>query len=110
MAQDFSLTPSAVKRVGQLLAQEAAGSYLRITVEGGGCSGFQYKFLFTQEPLAEDDLVLSEAAARVALDAMSLELVKGSALDFVEELGASYFAIKNPNATATCGCGNSFAL
>lgn len=83
---------------------------MRIAVEGGGCSGFQYRFSMDDAPLAEDDHVFVRDGVEVVVDAMSLELMEAGMLDFVTKLGASYFAIVNPNSTASCGCGNSFSV
>ena len=110
MNQEFSISPSAAQRISYLLDDEPDGSYLRITVEGGGCSGFQYKFDFDAQSLASDDKEFTHGKARVIIDTLSLGFVEGSMIDYVENLGASYFEISNPNASASCGCGNSFAV
>jgi len=109
-APNLSLSDSAASRIAHLLKDEPTGSYFRIAVEGGGCSGFQYRFDFDATPLAEDDMQVEKHGARVVIDATSHELVAGSQLDFTQELVGSAFALKNPNATSGCGCGNSFAL
>lgn len=107
---DFSLSDSAIKRVSLLISKEKAeNSFLRITVDGGGCSGFQYKFDFDTE-IKDDDIVIEQGAAKVAIDSMSLDFLKSGQLDYVEELGGAFFTIRNPNASSTCGCGNSFAV
>jgi len=106
----FDLSSSASRRISHLLATEPEGSRLRVSVQGGGCSGFQYKYEFDTGPIAPDDVVIERDGAKVVIDPTSLELVQGSMLDYVEELGGAFFAIKNPNATASCGCGNSFAV
>jgi len=110
---DFRLTNAAIDRVSHLLESEA-GKVFRVAVLGGGCSGFQYSFSFDDAP-AEDDRVLDlidsgGKPVRVVVDDMSLELLAGSELDFVQELIGSYFQVANPNATASCGCGTSFAI
>lgn len=105
----FSLSDSAARRILKLMESEKPGTKLRVSVAGGGCSGFQYIFDFDAEQQA-DDLFFEKNGASVVIDPTSLELVKGSMLDFVETLGESYFSVKNPNATGSCGCGNSFAL
>jgi len=106
----FSVTDNAAKRIAFLATKESEpNSFLRIEVEGGGCSGFQYKFNFDTNS-QDDDFVIHQNDATVAINPMSLELVQGSVLDYVESLGASHFEIKNPNASAQCGCGNSFAV
>ncbi len=105
----FEPTDRALRRVAEILSGEAPGSVLRISVNGGGCSGFQYSFDIA--PAAEDgDLILGDAVARVAVDPMSLDFIKGARLDFVEDLMGSSFRFENPNATASCGCGASFAV
>lgn len=106
----FSLSPSATARVAHLLTTEPAGSYLRVAVEGGGCSGFRYQFDFDTAPAKADDLIIESDGAKVMIDEVSLEYVGGSQLDYVESLGGSYFEVRNPNAKASCGCGNSFAV
>lgn len=105
----FSATDSAAKRIAFLMSQEDKPCFLRISVIGGGCSGFQYKFDFDHE-IADDDLKIEANEAIIIIDETSLELIAGSQLDYVETLGAAAFEIKNPNAAAKCGCGNSFAL
>jgi iron-sulfur cluster insertion protein len=82
---------------------------LRISVSGGGCSGFQYGFDF-DEAVNEDDRLFERDGARVVIDEVSLELLKGSRIDFVEDLMGAYFKVENPNATSSCGCGSSFAM
>ena len=107
---DFTVSESASKRIAHLLATEPSGTRLRVAVEGGGCSGFQYHYDFTQSPLAEDDRLFGTPDAPVIVDTTSLEYISGSMLDYVETLGAAAFEIKNPNAKASCGCGNSFTV
>jgi iron-sulfur cluster insertion protein len=104
------ITESAYKRVGELsLLETNPTSFLRVSVDGGGCSGFLYKYEMTSS-IEQDDIVFTSDHSTIIVDPMSLEYMKGSVLDFVEELGSSYFSIKNPQATAKCGCGNSFAV
>jgi iron-sulfur cluster assembly accessory protein len=103
------LTVAAAKQVNKVLAHEAVGSVLRIAVNGGGCSGFQYAFDIV--PKADgDDLVIERDGATVVVDPVSLEYMRGSQIDFVDDLIGQSFKIDNPNATASCGCGTSFAL
>lgn len=110
-APPFSVTPNAVTRLSHLLARETAGTRLRVAVDGGGCSGFQYRFDFDATPPTQEDVIIQgEAGVAVVIDKISLDFLKGSQLDYVESLGAAAFEIKNPNATASCGCGNSFAV
>ncbi len=106
----FTLTPAAIARIAHLLSDEPAGAVFRVRVDGGGCSGFQYHFEFSPPPLAEDDHLIESGTARVAIDSASLELLKNSILDYEQDLMSAGFAIKNPNATANCGCGNSFSV
>jgi len=107
---NIAISESAARRIGELVTQEGSpGLMLRIAVSGGGCSGFQYGFnLDTQ--LKDDDLTFERNGIRVVVDQMSLEYLKGSELDYVEDMIGSYFAMKNPNASSTCGCGSSFAI
>lgn len=107
--QQVELSDSAAKRVTELLKNEAPGTFLRVGVDGGGCSGFQYTFDFDTAS-SEDDLVLKKDAATVHIDAVSLPFLAGATIDFVETLGAAHFSITNPNASANCGCGNSFSV
>ncbi len=104
-----TLSASAAARVNRVLSREAPGSALRVAVDGGGCSGFQYSFTIVGEPAA-DDLVLERDGAVVLIDPVSIDYMKGSEIDFVDDLIGQSFKIHNPNATASCGCGTSFAL
>lgn len=106
---DFSISESAAKRISSLAAQEGGRPMLRISVSGGGCSGFQYGFDF-DETVNEDDRLFERNGARVVIDEVSLELLKGSEIDFVEDLMGAYFKVENPNASSSCGCGSSFAI
>jgi len=103
------LTDPAARRVAEILKDEAPGSALRVGVDGGGCSGFQYTYDITtqREP---DDTVLEAGGATVLIDQVSLEYLKGSRIDYVNDLMGSAFKIHNPQATASCGCGTSFAV
>ena len=104
-----SVSERAARRIGEILKAEPTGTMLRVSVEGGGCSGFQYKFDMDREK-ASDDLVLSRDGATVLIDPVSVNYMAGSEIDFVDDLIGASFKIKNPNATASCGCGTSFAL
>lgn len=106
---NVAVTPSAARRIAQILAGEGPDSMLRVSVEGGGCSGFQYKFDITRDKAA-DDIVIVENGATVLIDPVSLEYMSGSHIDFVDDLIGASFKIENPHATASCGCGTSFAL
>ena len=108
-ANPVIVTASAARRINAILAKRDDASALRVSVEGGGCSGFSYKFDFADTP-NEDDLVLERDGARVFIDEMSLEFLAGSEIDFTEELIGASFRIRNPNATAACGCGTSFSV
>lgn len=104
------LTANAAARVRTLM--EAEGNpdlMLRVTVSGGGCSGFQYGFDL-DSAAKDDDVVLAQHGVKVVIDEASMDLLQGSEIDFVEDLMAAAFTIRNPQATSTCGCGNSFAL
>lgn len=108
-APAITVTERAAQRLNEIAGADPAGGMLRITVEGGGCSGFQYKFdlVGNREP---DDEVFEKAGARILVDPVSLPYLAGSEIDFVDDLIGATFRIKNPNATASCGCGTSFSL
>lgn len=103
------MTDRAAKRVTAILAGEAPGSALRISVKGGGCSGFSYAFDIGQDR-ADDDIVLERAGATVVIDSVSVDYMKGAVIDFVDDLMGQSFRINNPLATSGCGCGTSFSL
>lgn len=109
-AQPFAVTDAALARIAYLLSDEPAGTGFVVSVLGGGCSGFQYNFDLKIQTRAATDLVIEKDGALVLVDEVSLELLKGSVLDYVEDLASAGFEIKNPNATARCGCGNSFSV
>jgi iron-sulfur cluster assembly accessory protein len=104
-----SLSPSAAARVAAIAARQGKPAILRLSVEGGGCSGFQYRFDLADAPLA-DDTVSQTDDVRLVVDPVSLDLVAGCVVDFVESLGGAAFRVENPNASAGCGCGSSFAV
>jgi len=104
-----SLSASAAKQINAIMAKGGMGPYLRVSVEGGGCSGFQYKFDFAEGP-EDDDIVLERDGAKVLIDTVSLDFLGGSEIDYTQELIGSAFKIHNPNATAACGCGTSFSV
>ncbi len=109
---DFDVTDSACQRVVELLKEDNNGKAkiaLRIAVDGGGCSGFMYNYNLTDE-IKDDDFILEKNSVKIVIDPISQQFLKQSKLEFIEELGASYFQISNPNATAKCGCGNSFNI
>ncbi len=109
MADNVIVTERAAKKIGEILGREPAGTMLRVSVEGGGCSGFQYKF-DTEKSRADDDIVIEKSGATVLIDPVSLNYMAGSEIDFVDDLIGSSFKVNNPKATASCGCGTSFAL
>jgi len=103
------LTERAALRVRAILADEPAGSVLRVGVEGGGCSGFQYSFAVESAPAA-DDLTIEREGAKVVIDSTSLDFLAGARIDFVDDLMGQSFRVENPKATASCGCGTSFSV
>jgi iron-sulfur cluster insertion protein len=105
----ITLSDSAVRRITEILGAEPAPSLFRVSVEGGGCSGFQYRFDLVTER-TPDDLLIERDGARVVVDPVSLGFVQGSEIDFVDDLIGAQFKIKNPNVTASCGCGTSFSV
>ena len=107
----FSLTDSAAARIAALKSREDNPAlYFRITVKGGGCSGFQYEFKMDDAPITAQDIAVEHDGAKVVIDDISIGLVSGSQLDYVEDLSSAGFEIKNPHAKASCGCGNSFSV
>jgi iron-sulfur cluster assembly accessory protein len=109
LPESVTVTDRAAKKIGEILRREPAGTMLRISVEGGGCSGFQYKF-DTAQNRAADDIVIEKAGATVLIDPVSLDYMAGAEVDFVDDLIGASFKVNNPKATASCGCGTSFAL
>ena len=106
----MSVTANAARRVKRIIESEGRGDLrLRVSVSGGGCSGFQYSFAL-DDKAEPDDIAIEKDGVTVVVDGMSLMYVLGSELDFVEDLTGSYFRMSNPNATASCGCGTSFAI
>lgn len=109
-ARTISVTENAAKRIGKIIAADGReGLMLRLSVSGGGCSGFQYGFALDDSP-ADDDRVFEQDGVKVLVDYTSLTMLDGSILDYVEDLVGSSFQVRNPNATASCGCGSSFAV
>ncbi len=109
MAQALVLTQAAAERVGAIARKQGRPAILRLSVEGGGCSGFQYRFDLADAAEA-DDWVSETAGVRLVVDPVSLELVEGSTVDFVESLGGAAFKVENPQAASGCGCGSSFGI
>lgn len=105
---EIILTPSAAKRVAAIAERQSKPAVLRLAVDGGGCAGFTYKFELG-EPAADDTRALTDGVTLV-VDPVSLDLVRGSAVDFVEDLGGAAFKVTNPNAASGCGCGSSFSI
>ena len=109
MSESVTVSERAARRVAEILKKEPEGTMLRVSVEGGGCSGFQYKFDMDRAK-TDDDLVIARDGAVVLIDSLSVGYMAGSEIDFVDDLIGQSFKIENPNATASCGCGTSFAL
>lgn len=106
---DISLSPAAAARVSWIAERQGKPAILRLSVEGGGCSGFQYRFGLADAPEA-DDVVVEADGVQLVVDSMSIDLVRGGIVDFVDNLGGTAFKVENPNATAGCGCGTSFSV
>ncbi len=109
MTASVTVTEQAARKISEILGREAPGAKLRVSVEGGGCSGFQYKFDIDHDQ-ADDDLVITQDTATVLIDPVSLGYMGGAQIDFVDDLIGASFKINNPNVTAACGCGTSFSL
>ncbi len=108
---NFTITENAAKRVAELIKKQTGKNIkaLRIAVDGGGCSGFMYQYKLV-EKINDDDYIAEKNGVKVAIDSVSQEFLDGCSVDFIEELGSSFFQINNPKATAKCGCGNSFSV
>ena len=109
MNTSITVSERAARRIGEILKGEPSGTMLRVSVEGGGCSGFQYKFDM-ERAKAADDLVIDRDGAVVLIDPVSVNYMAGSEIDFVDSLIGASFKVNNPKAKASCGCGTSFAL
>ena len=109
LASDIALTPSAAARVAAIATKQNKPAILRLSVDGGGCSGFQYKFGFA-DAVESDDTIAETDGVRLVVDSVSLDLVRGCAVDYVESLGGAAFKVENPNAASGCGCGSSFSI
>jgi iron-sulfur cluster insertion protein len=105
----ISLTENAARRVAAIAERQRKPAILRLAVDGGGCAGFTYKFELAPEP-GTDDEVVERDGVKLLVDPISLDLVRGSAVDFVEDLGGAAFKVTNPNAQSGCGCGSSFSV
>ncbi|MEJ8573317.1 iron-sulfur cluster insertion protein ErpA [Microbaculum marinum] len=104
-----SVTDRAARRINQILAKDPSKNALRVSVSGGGCSGFQYEFDL-DATRTDDDIVVEKDGATVLIDSMSLMYMSGSEIDFVDDLIGASFQVRNPHATASCGCGTSFTI
>ena len=109
MNANVTVSDAAAKRIAQIVSADAGKQALRVSVEGGGCSGFSYKFDLVEGP-QDDDVVIENGGAKVLIDQLSLVYMGGSEIDFVDNLLGQSFQIKNPNAVASCGCGTSFSI
>jgi iron-sulfur cluster assembly accessory protein len=109
MTTAVRVSERAARRIGEILKKEPPGTMLRVSVEGGGCSGFQYKF-DVERDIADDDLIIDRNGAVVLIDPVSLKYMDGAEIDFVDDLIGASFKVANPNATASCGCGTSFSI
>jgi iron-sulfur cluster assembly accessory protein len=109
LASDIALTPAAAARVATIATKLGKPPILRLSVEGGGCSGFQYKFGLSDGP-EPGDLIAETDGVKLVVDDMSIDLVRGSAVDFIDNLGGQSFKVENPNAASGCGCGTSFSV
>lgn len=106
---EIQLTPSAAARVAAIAQRQGKAAILRLAVDGGGCAGFQYRFGLADE-IESDDVSTEQDGVTLVVDEISLDLVRGSAVDFVESLGGASFQVTNPNAASGCGCGTSFSI
>src|SRR3569623_66553 len=106
---DIALSPSAAARVAAIAARQGKPAILRLSVDGGGCAGFQYRFELA-EAVADDDAIARADGVTLVVDPISLDLVRGATVDFVESLGGAAFQVTNPNAASGCGCGTSFSI
>jgi iron-sulfur cluster assembly accessory protein len=106
---NISVSDRAANRIREIVALEAGQKALRVSVQGGGCSGFRYDFEIIRQT-NDDDLIIEKSGACVAIDPISVPYMAGSQIDFVDDLIGASFKISNPNATASCGCGTSFSL
>jgi iron-sulfur cluster insertion protein len=106
---EINITAQAVIRIAELIAKDDNKMALRVSVDGGGCSGFMYDYQLV-DSINNDDFILENNGVKVIIDPVSQTFLEGCIIEFIQELGSSYFQIKNPKATAKCGCGNSFAI
>ena len=106
----ITISDSAAKKIKTIIDEEDSSLKLRVFVQGGGCSGFQYGFTLEEQPPAEDDLTFEKDGIGVVVDTMSMQYMNEAEIDYKEDLMGASFTIKNPNVTATCGCGSSFTI
>ena len=106
---DITLTENAAKRVAWIAERQSKPAILRLAVDGGGCAGFTYKFELANQAESDDEIAERDGV-KLVVDPVSLDLVRGSAVDFVEDLGGATFKVLNPNAQSGCGCGSSFSV
>lgn len=109
MTSAVDLTEAAAKRIAIIAQRQGKPALLRLAVEGGGCSGFQYKFALADVPEADDSVATRDGVSLI-VDPISLDLIAGAQVDYVESLGGSAFRVTNPNAASGCGCGSSFSI
>ena len=109
LAPDIILTPSAAARVAAIAVKQGKPAILRLSVDGGGCSGFQYKFGFA-DAVEPDDVIAEHDGVKLVVDSVSIDLVRGCAVDYVESLAGAAVKVENPNAASGCGCGSSFSV
>lgn len=109
MAEAISLSPAAAARVAAIAGRQGKAPILRLSVEGGGCAGFTYRFGLA-DAVEADDVAVAHDGVTLVVDPVSLDLVRGSTVDFVESLGGAAFQVANPNAQSGCGCGTSFGI
>ena len=109
MTTDLTMTERAARKIGEILKSEPSGAMLRLSVMGGGCSGFQYKF-DVERDRADDDVTIDRGGVTLLVDSVSLQYLAGSEIDFVDDLIGAAFKVNNPKAKASCGCGTSFSL
>jgi iron-sulfur cluster insertion protein len=107
--ETLGLTPAAAARVAAIAAKQGKPAMLRLSVDGGGCAGFQYVFGLADAP-ADDDILTVRDGVTLLVDPISLDLVRGSQVDYVESLGGAAFKVENPQAASGCGCGSSFSI
>ena len=110
MIKEIKFTDKAIKQINTLLSKKDKGSFFRIAIKGGGCSGFQYGFSFDEKKAAEDDTSIQKGDITVLVDALSIQYLAGSVVDYEIDLMGSRFTVANPNAVTTCGCGASFSI